>query len=114
MVDATTSVGRLRELVRQFVHAREWERVHTPRALAMAISLEASELLELYLWDGLEARPEMSPQQRTTVGDELADVMIYGLSLANVLDIDLSEAIVSKLKKDEAKYPADRFRGRAR
>ena len=114
MVDATTSVGRLREHVRQFVHAREWERFHTPRDLAMAISIEASELLELFLWDGLEARPEMSPQRRTTVGDELADVMIYGLSLANVLDIDLSEAIVSKLKKDEAKYPADRFRGRAR
>src|SRR5438046_10391583 len=80
----------------------------------MAISIQCSELLDLSLWGGLEAAPEMSSERRTTVGDELADVMIYGLSLANVLDIDLSEAIVSKLKKDEAKYPADRFRGRAR
>ncbi len=114
MVDATTSVGRLREHVRQFVHARDWERFHTPKDLAMAISIEASELLELFLWDGLEASPQMSSEDRTAFGDELADVMIYGLSLANVLDIDLSDAILSKLKKDEAKYPADRFRGRAR
>ena len=114
MVDATTSVGRLREHVRQFVHARDWERIHTPKDLAMAISIEASELLELFLWDGLEAPPQMPSEDRTAVGDELADVMIYGLSLANVLDIDLSDAILSKLKKDEAKYPADRFRGRAR
>src|SRR5207247_4503498 len=94
-------VGRLREHVRQCVLAREWQRFHTPRNLAMAISSEASELLELFLWGGLEAPPEMSSERRTTVGDELADVMIYGLSVANVLDIDLSEAIVSKLKKDE-------------
>src|SRR5437773_10903785 len=114
MVDATTSVGRLREHVRQFVHAREWERFHTPKDLAMAISIEASELLELFLWGGLEARPEMSSEQRTPVGDELADVMIYGLRLANVLDIDLFQALRSKLQNDQANYWAGRLPGPAR
>src|SRR5438034_11505165 len=101
MVDATTSAGRLREHVRQFVHAREWERFHTPRDLAMAISIEASELLELFLWGGLEAPPEMSSERRTTVGDELADVMIYGRRLANVRDIDPSQAIVPRVSEGE-------------
>src|SRR5436853_7448418 len=99
MVDATTSVGRLREHVRQFVHAREWERFHTPRDLDMGISLEASDLLELFLWGGLEAPPEMAPERGTTVGDELADVMIYGHSPANVLGVDLSGAVLSQLKE---------------
>src|SRR5467141_1386615 len=104
MVDATTSVGELRERVRQFVHARDWERFHAPKDLAMAISIEASELLELFLWQGSGS---------SAVADELADVLIYGLSLANALEMDLSEAMLAKLKKDEAKYPPDRYRGRA-
>jgi NTP pyrophosphatase (non-canonical NTP hydrolase) len=114
MVDATTSVGQLREHVRQFVHAREWEQFHSPQDLAMAISIEASELLEIFLWGGPGPPTEPPDEGRSAVADELADVLIYGLSLANVLGIDLSEAILSKLKRDEAKYPADQFRGRAR
>jgi NTP pyrophosphatase (non-canonical NTP hydrolase) len=114
MVDATTSVGRLREDVRQFVHARDWGQFHTPKDLAMAISIEASELLEIFLWNRAEPPSQLADEHRAAVADELADVMIYGLSLANVLELDLSEAILSKLKKDEVKYPADRFRGRAR
>src|SRR5438105_15955014 len=100
MVDATTSVGRLREHVRQFVHARDWERFHTPKDLAIAISIEASELLELFLWDGLEASPQMASEDRTAVRAELADVIIYGLSLANLLDIDQSDAPFSKLQPE--------------
>src|SRR5207253_2529807 len=109
MADATTSVGELRDRVRQFVHARDWERFHAPRDLAMAISIEASELLERFLWRGSGTSAD-----RSAIAEELADVLIYGLSLANALDMDLSEAILAKLKKDEAKYPSDRYRGRAR
>jgi NTP pyrophosphatase (non-canonical NTP hydrolase) len=114
MVDATTSVGELREHVRQFVHARDWERFHSPKDLAMAISIEASELLELFLWRESGTPAELSSEDRLAVAEELADVLIYGLGLANTLKIDLSEAMLAKLKKDEAKYPADRYRGRAR
>jgi NTP pyrophosphatase (non-canonical NTP hydrolase) len=114
MVDATTSVGQLRERVRQFVHARDWESFHTPKDLAMAISIEASELLDLFLWREAGGSKDLRPADRSAVGEELADVIIYGLSLANALDLDLSDAVFSKLRMDEAKYPVDRFRGRAR
>ena len=114
MVDATTSVGELRERVRQFVHARDWERFHSPKDLAMAISIEASELLELFLWRGSGTPAELSSADRSAVAEELADVLIYGLSLANALEMDLSEAMLAKLKKDEAKYPPEEYRGRAR
>lgn len=80
----------------------------------MAISIEASELLELFLWRDPGAPADWSADMRRAVGEELADVLIYGLSLGNALGMDLSESIQSKLKSDEAKYPADRYRGRAR
>ncbi len=111
MVDADTTVALLREWVRAFVHAREWEPFHTPKDLAIALSVEASELVEPFLWHDASAR--LSAEDRATVAEELADVVIYGLSLANALDLDLSEAVLDKLRKDERKYPARRFRGRA-
>ena len=114
MVDATTSVGELRDRVRQFVHAWDWESFHTPKDLAMAISIEASELLDLFLWRGAAGATDLLPADRSAVAEELADIVIYGLSLANALDLDLSDAVLSKLRVDEAKYPVDRFRGRAR
>ena len=80
----------------------------------MAISIEASELLERFLWRGSGTPAELSSEDRSAIAEELADVLIYGLSLANALEMDLSEAMLAKLKKDEAKYPPDRYRGRAR
>ncbi len=111
MVDSSTTVAELRERVRAFVHARDWESFHTPKDLAIAVSVEAAELVEPFLWRDASAR--LSAADRASVGEELADVIIYGLSLANALDFDLSEAVLAKLRKDEAKYPARRFRGRA-
>ncbi len=79
----------------------------------MALSIEASELLERFLWRESPSPDRMSPDERGAIGDELADVLIYGLSLANVLRLDVSDAIARKLALDEAKYPRDRFKGRA-
>ena len=114
MADATTSILQLRDYVRQFVHAREWEQFHSPKDLSIALSIEASELLKTFLWRRSDPGSRLSVEDRSAVAEELADVLIYGLSLANVLEIDLSETIVTKLKKDEAKYPVDRYRGKAR
>ena len=111
MADAATTVAELRERVRAFVHARDWEPFHTPKDLAIALSVEASELVEPFLWRDASAR--LPAEDRASVAEELADVLIYGLSLANALDLDLSEAVLDKLHKDEGKYPAGRFRGRA-
>jgi len=114
MVDSGTSVAQLRERVRLFVHARDWERFHSPKDLAMAISIEASELLEIFLWREPGLPATWPPEVQDAVAEELADVLIYGLSLANALDLDLSDAILGKLKKAEAKYPPDQYRSRAR
>lgn len=114
MVDETITVGALRARVRQFVRERDWERFHLPKDLAIAISIEASELLERFLWREPVSASTLSPDDRAAVAEELADVVIYGLSLVDVLEVDLSDAVLAKLTKDESKYPADRFRGRAR
>ena len=113
MVDATTTVRALLERVRLFVDARDWNQFHTPKDLAIAISVEASELLDRFLWRAGNAA-SLSPEDLAATSEELADVMIYCLSLANAMHLDFSEAIVGKLAKDEAKYPVDKFRGRAR
>src|SRR5713226_6910528 len=103
MVDATTSVGQLRERVREFVHVRDWESFQTPKDLAMAISIEASELLDLFLWRGAAGSNDLLPADRSAVAEELADVVIFSLSLANALDLDLSDAVFSKIRVDEAR-----------
>jgi len=114
MVDGTTTVGALRTAVRRFVRERDWERFQLPKDLAIAISVEASELLERFLWRDPAPAATLSSEDRSAIAEELADVVIYGVSLADVLEVDLSDAVLAKLKKDEAKYPADRYRGRAR
>jgi len=112
MADATTTLADLRMRVFRFVSEREWARFHTPKDLAMALSIEASELLERFLWRDAGLGPPPDPDRRAAT-EELADVFIYGLSMANALEIDLSEAILAKLAANERRFPAGEFRGRA-
>ncbi len=104
----------LQSEVRAFADARDWGRFHSPRNLAMALSVEASELLELYLWseDGGPQPPEAARVPK--VADEAADVLICLLNLADRAGIDLVDALRNKLAAAEIKYPADRVRGKAR
>src|SRR5438445_584473 len=69
--------------------------------------------LERFLWREPAPAATLSSEDRSAVAEELADVVIYSLGLVDALEVDLSDAVLAKLKKDEAKYPADRFRGRA-
>jgi len=112
MVDATATVGELRERVARFVKARDWERFHNPKDVAIALSIEASELLERFLWREPAPPSHLTAEERVAIADELADVLIYGLSLGNALGIDVSDAILAKVAKNEARYPEDRVRGR--
>jgi len=113
MADATVTVGLLRERVARFVKERDWGRFHNPKDLAIATLIEAAELLERFLWGDPSPPSQLSGEDREAVAEELADVLIYGLSLANALSLDVSDAILAKIAKNEAKYPADRVRGRA-
>jgi NTP pyrophosphatase (non-canonical NTP hydrolase) len=112
MADGTTTVKALRSRVARFVHARDWERFHRPANLAKAISVEAAELLELFQWRGDD--DPLGPAMRTRIEEELSDVVIYCLSFANAMDLDLSAAVLRKLRGNEARYPVAEWRGRAR
>ena len=111
MADETTTLASLRAKVAAFVRARDWEQFHRPANIAKAISVEAAELLELFQWREVEA---LDARMRARVEEELADVVIYSLSAANTMDIDLSDAVLRKLRRNEKRYPADKWRGRAR
>lgn len=107
-MDENTSVGSLIKQVSMFRDARGWLKYDTPRSLAISISIEAAELLEHFQWrDDSQMREALaSGATRDAVSDELADVLIYCMGFADVLSIDLSEAIVHKLRKSGEKYPA--------
>lgn len=122
MGDSETTVAELKALQAAFVAERDWARFHTPRQLAMAISVEAAELLELYLWGAedtlghpLPDAPERgrTPPTRDAVEAELADVAICLLNFANAAGVDLSDAVRRKAALNAQRYPAARARGRA-
>jgi NTP pyrophosphatase (non-canonical NTP hydrolase) len=116
MPDDVTTIAVLKEKVRAFVAERSWERFHTPKNLVMGLAIEAAELMEPFLWLEGEASRQIdgNPQGLIAVADEMADVACYLLSLALALNIDLSQAILSKIDKNAIKYPADQYRGRYR
>ena len=114
--DTHTTVGVLRQAVADFVNDREWQPFHTPKNLSMSIAIEAAELMERFQWLTTEEtqRAVQDPAERAAIADELADVLIYGLSLSNALDLDVSSAVLGKLQTNEHRYPVDEFRGRFR
>lgn len=105
MADANTSVKDLRDLVAAFVAEREWQVFHTPKNLAMSIAIEAAEIMELFQWSA--GNSPLDEARLTELGEELADVVIYCLLMANVTGIDLSGAVRAKVRKNAHKYPAD-------
>jgi len=115
MSDDDTTIRALRDRIRAFVRARDWEPFHNPKDLAGAIAIEAAELMELFLWKGSQevAEEARHPDSRRRVEEELADILILCLSLANQLEIDITDAVASKVVANEAKYPTDVVRGKA-
>jgi dCTP diphosphatase len=107
MNDATTTIKDLRTAVHRFNKDRDWHQFHTPKNVAASIVIEAAELLEHFQWTDEPATVSM-PQ----LVEELADVVIYCLVLADALDVDLTQAVRQKLAHNDAKYPADEYRGR--
>ncbi|MDA1052548.1 MAG: nucleotide pyrophosphohydrolase [Planctomycetota bacterium] len=114
MSDRITTVGQLRAMVRRFVDDRDWQQFHSPKNLSMALSIEAAELMEHFQWLTVEKSRAIrhDAERLHAVSEELADVVCYALALANELDVDLTEALCSKMRKNEEKYPVESFRGR--
>lgn len=109
MNDTTTTVAQLRDRIRQFVAARDWQAYHSPKNLTMALAIEVSELMEHFQWITPEASRTICDDltKCEAVRDELADVIGYALAIANELEIDVSTAMREKMVKNEAKYPVE-------
>jgi len=106
-------MAALARQLRRFAAERDWERFHSPKNLAMALAVEAAELLEQFQWlTEAESRAPGSDRRRR-IEDELADVIIYLVRLADRLDVDLPAAVASKLEQNRQRYPAERVRGSA-
>ena len=114
MNDNDTSLADLKRIVQEFVDGRDWRQFHNPKNLSMAIAIEAAELMEHFQWlrtDELASVRE-DPEQMAMIREELADILAFVISFANAMDIDLSAALVAKMQKNVAKYPADQFKSR--
>jgi dCTP diphosphatase len=116
LIPKSQDLRALTELVREFAEARDWEQFHTPKNLAMALAVEAAELMEPLQW--------LTPEEATAVRDdprilahlseEMADVAIYLIRMADVLGVDLGEAIEAKVGRNSARYPVELVKGRSR
>lgn len=112
--DQVVTIEILKQMMRDFVRERDWEKYHTPKNLAASVSVEAAELLELFQWltpDEATTKPDNDLRFRQAVGEELADVLMYLISLANTLNIDIAQTVSAKMAKNRAKYPPEKFRG---
>lgn len=94
------------ERIKKFRDDRDWQQFHTPSNLAKAISIEAGELLEEFLWDNDNFNLQ-------NVKEELADVMIYCIHMANTLDVNIEDIINMKMDKNEMKYPVEKAKGKS-
>jgi dCTP diphosphatase len=107
-------IEELQHRIREFARERDWEQFHTSKNLAMALAGETGELLEIFQWLTTEQGDQVMASPRASdVEDELADVLIYLVRLADVLHVDLLTAARKKLDRNEDRYPADVVRGRA-
>jgi NTP pyrophosphatase (non-canonical NTP hydrolase) len=101
-------MNEITEALIKFRNERDWEQFHNPKDLALAINIEAAELLELFLWKNAEdANPEK-------VKEELADVFAFAFLLADKYGFDVKEIILDKVKKNGEKYPVDKAKGTAK
>ncbi len=109
-----TELDGLRDQLRAFAAARDWDQFHSPKNLAMALSAEAGELLEIFQWLTEAQSRSLSPEAQAAASDEIADVLLYLIRLSDKLGIDPVAAANRKIVANAAKYPADKARGSSR
>ena len=97
--------------LREFAEERDWEQFHSPKNLSMALSVEASELLEIFQWMSEGESKSLSKDHIESVAQEIADIQIYLARIADILEINISEAVATKLQINRAKYPPDKVKG---
>lgn len=105
------SLEELRGALQRFASERDWDQFHSPKNLAIALSVEAAELLEHFQWTPETDSAVLAPNQHAKVREEIADVLLYLIRLADKLNIDLLAAATDKIRVNAGKYPVDKARG---
>jgi dCTP diphosphatase len=105
------NIQKIQNLLADFANEREWNQFHSPKNLSMALSIEASELMELFMWETTDESYLVKKHSEERIKEELADVFLYLLRLASILDIDLIEASLEKIKLNAKKYPVELAKG---
>ena len=106
-------ITKIQNKLQKFAIERDWEQFHTPKNLAMALSVEASELVEIFQWLTAEESNSPDQKQREEINSEVADIAMYILRFCSVLGINLEKAIESKLERNAEKYPVNLSKGNA-
>ena len=108
-----TSLDDLQAALQQFADERDWEQFHSPKNLAMALGVEVAELAEHFQWLTQQQSLNLAAEKKQEVGEELADILIYLVRLADRLDINLEDAISKKINKNALRYTVEASRGSA-
>ena len=111
--DCERKIHELKEKVKEFCDERDWDQFHNAKELAIALSIEASELLEIFRWKTDKEVQELflNEKKKEDIQDEMADILYFLVRIAQMYDIDLSEALDKKMEKNELKYPVEKAKG---
>lgn len=109
-----SELEKIRLRISQFAANRDWDQFHSPKNLSMALAAESGELLEQFQWLTEEQSKNLSSEKLHSIEEELADIQIYLIRLADKLNIDLIDAVHKKIEVNESKYPADKVKGSAK
>jgi len=107
-------VKKLQQIIKQFSQDRDWDQFHSPKNLTMALSVETSELLEIFQWLTEEESYNLSNSKQQHAKEEIADIAIYLLNICMKLDINLEEAVLEKIEKNAEKYSIEKAKGTAK
>ena len=107
------SLEQIKNRLREFASERDWDQFHSPKNLSMALIVEAAELVEHFQWLTEDQSQTLPPEKLAEVEQEIADIQIYLIRLADKLGVNMEKAVNAKIELNEKKYPADKVRGSA-
>ena len=112
-MDHKTNIHELKEKIREFCEKRDWDQFHNAKELALALSIEASELLEHFRWKTHEETDNLFDDslKREQIEDEVADITYFLLRMAQMYNIDLTKSLIRKMEKNDKKYPVEKAKG---
>lgn len=105
------NISEISDLVSKFRDERDWKQFHSIKNLSMALAVESSELMEIFQWASESDLEELASKKREAISEEIADVFLYLLLLANEAGIDMETAVINKLEKNHQKYPIEKSKG---